>query len=169
VTVINHTLFSPIPFENILNDTNGNIFGLTTNVNLSDYSLLMIYKDFDGIANHAFDSAYISDSINISHILPTNITAIIPDVNYLDSTNISFIGESAFDSLLSIYSIELPPSISHIFERAFYGCNNLSAINIPKIQFIDPLAFGYNSNLYIGGFIFDDQLNQQLLPTCGYT
>jgi hypothetical protein len=129
----------------------------------------MIYKDFNGIASHAFDVENIDEVDDITHILPVNISGIIPDANYSDSTDILFIGESAFQSLSSLFSIDVPLSVSHIFKKAFYECDNLSYINIPQIQFIDPLAFGLNKNLYMDGFIFDDDLNQKKLPTCGYT
>ena len=80
----------------------------------------------------------------------TITTAIIPaSVTYNSvSYSVTSIGESAFESCISLTSVTIPNSVTSIGENAFLGCSGLTSIDIPNsVTSIGRWAFYYCDGL----------------------
>ena len=63
-------------------------------------------------------------------------------------SSVTSIGDSAFEGCSSLASIEIPSSVTSIGDSAFYGCSGLTSIEIPSsVTSIGTYAFRYCSSL----------------------
>ena len=94
------------------------------------------------------------------------------------STNVSGIGNSAFESCISLSQVSLP-MCSYIGEAAFLYCRLLSQVSLPMCSYIGEAAFNDCKSLsqisipmcsYIGSYAFRScgSLKQVSLPKCSY-
>ena len=130
------------------------LFGQT--YNMRDYMGYYYWKESGVITSSAFQS--------------TGIKTI--------STNVSGIGNSAFESCISLSQVSLP-MCSYIGNYAFNECRSLSQVSLPMCSYIDNYAFNNCGSLsqlslpvcsYIGSFAFQScgSLKQVSLPKCSY-
>ena len=62
--------------------------------------------------------------------------------NYAISSNVTHIGEKAFEDCKNLTSITIPAGVTHIGKEAFRGCENLTSISIPdSVTHIGEYAF----------------------------
>ena len=94
------------------------------------------------------------------------------------STNVSGIGNSAFESCISLSQVSLP-MCSYIGSYAFLYCRSLSQVSLPMCSYIGSYAFQSCGSLkqvslpmcsYIGEAAFNEcrSLSQVSLPMCSY-
>ena len=130
------------------------LFGQT--YNMRDYMGYYYWKESGVITSSAFQS--------------TGIKTI--------STNVSGIGNSAFESCISLSQVSLP-MCSYIGNAAFLYCRSLSQVSLPMCSYIGDAAFNECKSLsqisipmcsYIGSYAFRDcgSLKQVSLPKCSY-
>lgn len=75
------------------------------------------------------------------------------------------IGGSAFEGSPDLEEVILPPSVSVIEQRAFYGCQKLCSINLENVKLIDSYAFESCSRL-IGVELFCEELGEYVFRSC---
>ena len=130
------------------------LFGQT--YNMKDYMGYYYWKESGVITSSAFQS--------------TGIKTI--------STNVSGIGNSAFEYCISLSQVSLP-KCSYIGNFAFNECKSLSQVSLPMCSYIGSYAFRSCGSLsqvslpmcnYIGSYAFQscDSLKQVSLPKCSY-
>ena len=130
------------------------LFGQT--YNMRDYMGYYYWKESGVITSSAFQS--------------TGIKTI--------STNVSGIGNSAFESCILLSQVSLP-MCSYIGEAAFLDCRSLSQVSLPMCSYIGEAAFNECKSLsqisipmcsYIGSYAFRScgSLKQVSLPKCSY-
>ena len=130
------------------------LFGQT--YNMRDYMGYYYWKESGVITSSAFKS--------------TGIKTI--------STNVSGIGNSAFESCISLSQVSLP-KCSYIGNYAFNECRSLSQVSLPMCSYIGEAAFDECKSLsqisipmcsYIGSYAFRScgSLKQVSLPKCSY-
>ena len=130
------------------------LFGQT--YNMRDYMGYYYWKESGVITSSAFQS--------------TGIKTI--------STNVSGIGNSAFESCISLSQVSLP-MCSYIGDAAFLYCRSLSQVSLPMCSYIGDAAFNECKSLsqisipmcsYIGSYAFRScgSLKQVSLPKCSY-
>ena len=130
------------------------LFGQT--YNMRDYMGYYYWKESGVITSSAFQS--------------TGIKTI--------STNVSGIGNSAFESCISLSQVSLP-MCSYIGNYAFNECRLLSQVSLPMCSYIGEAAFNECKSLsqisipmcsYIGSYAFRScgSLKQVSLPKCSY-
>lgn len=69
-------------------------------------------------------------------------------VIFEEDSNLTTIGESAFEECFNLISINIQDKLTNIQKLAFWNCSNLTAINIPQtIEYIGVEAFLSCSNL----------------------
>ena len=63
----------------------------------------------------------------------------------VDLSNLSpnSLGKNAFDSCRNLKTVTLPENITHINDGVFYGCYNLSSIDLSHVTYIGEKAFGF--------------------------
>ena len=130
------------------------LFGQT--YNMKDYMGYYYWKESGVITSSAFQS--------------TGIKTI--------STNVSGIGNSAFEYCISLSQVS-PPKCSYIGNFAFNECKSLSQVSLPMCSYIGSYAFQSCDSLkqvslpkcsYIGEAAFNEcrSLSQVSLPMCSY-
>jgi len=91
-------------------------------------SLYITVNDVIG-SYHNLGGAY-NNAASAGNVLYTNKNKY---VNLdLSGSNLSIIGEQAFQECVSIVSVTLPNKVNTLGIQAFYGCTNLTSITIPS-------------------------------------
>ncbi|MDE6728120.1 MAG: leucine-rich repeat domain-containing protein, partial [Oscillospiraceae bacterium] len=75
------------------------------------------------------------------------------------------IGGSAFEGSPDLEEVILPPSVSAIGQRAFYGCRYLRSINLENVKRIDSYAFESCSRL-TSVELFCEELGEYVFRSC---
>ena len=121
---------------------------------VNTYKSANYWKQFKEFSDLAFDiqSGKVAYTVTSSttakvSVLQTNtIPATVQDAAG-NSYSVTTIGDDAAKDVLTISGTVTGPNIVNVGARAFYGCKNLTAINLPKVQTIGEAAFYHCDNL----------------------
>ncbi len=99
--------------------------------------------------------------------VPQGTEFLLPTI--LDGNLVTGIASYGFEDCNSIYSVELPANYLWIGEKAFYGCDNLSAVTLSNVESIGDRAFCDCDNLTVftdnGGL---DSIGVEAFYECSY-
>lgn len=103
------------------------VFGTQLITNSAKYTVTNALVTADGNFNYTEST---DGTISISKYVGTDTEVVIPST--IDGKNVTKIGNCAFYGCSNVTSIEIPEGVTSIVERAFDGCSSLISIEIPE-------------------------------------
>jgi hypothetical protein len=133
--------------------------GLKTGAVITGYDTLHIPKEITKIVNSAFS---LSTPTITTSTLPSNITTI----DFTTAVNLTSIGYEAFYRSPFTNDLVLPPLVNHIGVRAFYGCEQISLIDLSSCSNLLSISeAAFEDCRSISNIIFNDNLEELANPS----
>lgn len=174
VTGFEHTY---IPYENITlptTDSKGNVITAIAEAAFSENDSIksvIIPNNYTEIPDFLFSSCSALTSVTIQGDITHIGRSAFEDCKKLESVIIQSqviksIGANAFDSCVSLKTINLPNSIDSIGQRAFYECDALTTITLPtSLELLQMETFA-GSGITAIDLTYIKQMNNQVFWDC---